>query len=78
MLDKESVYRLQIAVLNRAVLDWMDPDVLYRREELIAFFNNPRCEYLYNPFPGITLPEMLEVLKHGRHKLDRQSHAGRA
>ena len=34
--------------------------------------------YEYTPFPGITLPEMLEVLKHGRHKLDRQSHAGRA
>lgn len=78
MLDKESVYRLQIAVLNRAVLDWMDPDVSYRREELTAFFQNPLCDYLYNPFPSFTLEEMLEVLKHGRHKLDSQSHAGRA
>lgn len=71
MLDKESVYKLQIAVLNRAVLDWMDPDVSYCREELTAFFNDPLCEYLYNPFPDITLSEMLEVLKHGRHKMDR-------
>lgn len=70
MLDREAVYKLQIAVLNRAVLDWMQPDVLYRREELTAFFNNPVCEYLYNPFPNITLPEMLEVLKNGRYKLD--------
>lgn len=70
MLDKEAVYRLQIAVLNRAVLDWMDPDVLYRREELTAFFNNPVCEFLYNPFPNITLPEMLVVLKDGGYELD--------
>ena len=71
MLDKQSVHRLQMAVLDRAVKDWMDPDVSYRRDELTAFFNNPVCEFLFNPFTRITLPEMLEVLKNGRYKLDQ-------
>lgn len=71
MLDEQSVYRLQMAVLGRAVKDWMDPDMSYRRDELTEFFNNPVCEFLFNPFTLISLPEMLEVLKNGEYKLDQ-------
>ena len=75
MLDRRAVYRLQIAVLNRAVEDWMNPDIGCRRGELAVFFRDPLCEFLYNPFEGITLPEMLEVLQNGR--LDYKRDAGR-
>lgn len=65
MLDYESVRRIQIAVLWRAVQDYLYPDCDCRKADAEYFFKNPRCEYLYNPFSNITLWQMLEVLKNG-------------
>ena len=64
-MDNAAVRRLQIGVLMRAVEDYLSPDTDSRREEVERFFKNPRCEFLFNPFERITLPEMLEVLKNG-------------
>lgn len=66
MLDKAGVRKLQIAVLARAVEDYLNPDCDFRRRDAELFFKNPVCDFLYNPYMGITLPKMLEVLKkHG-------------
>lgn len=65
MFDKESVRKIQIAVLWQAVEDYLYPDCAARKADAEYFFKNPRCEFLYNPFPNITLRQILEVLKNG-------------
>lgn len=65
MLTRAGVRKIQIAVLARAVEDYLNPDCESRKRDAELFFQNPRCEFLYNPFEEITLPELLEVLKNG-------------
>ena len=65
MLTRAGVRKIQIAVLARAVEDYLNPDCESRKRDAEHFFLNPRCDFLYNPFEEITLPELLEVLKNG-------------
>lgn len=70
MLTRAGVRKIQIAVLARAAEDYLNPDCESRKRDAELFFQNPRCDFLFNPFEEITLPELLEVLKHGE-RLDK-------
>ena len=47
MLTRAGVRKLQIAVLARAVEDYLNPDCSMRKKDAELFFKNPRCDFLF-------------------------------